>query len=181
MTVEERLEKFLGRAPELSEAAFVAPTASVIGNVRLGKDASVWYGAVLRGDIASIDIGERSNVQDGSVVHLADDLGVKVGNDVTIGHGAIVHACEIGDECLIGMGSTILDGAVIGRQCIVGARALVTPGTKIPDGSMVLGAPAKVTRPLSPEEREKLKNWARKYVKVARAHAAHQAGASSKP
>jgi carbonic anhydrase/acetyltransferase-like protein (isoleucine patch superfamily) len=125
---------------------------------------------VLRGDINTIKIGEGSNVQDGTVIHLADDFGVKIGSYVTIGHSAMIHACEIGDECLVGMRSTILDGAMIGAQSIVGAGALVTKNSHIPEGSLVLGAPAKVVRSLSDEERSKLKALAEKYVKVSRGH-----------
>src|SRR5512141_2286894 len=117
MTVEERLSKHLSCKPDVERAAFVAASASVMGDVILGANSSVWYGCVLRGDINSIVIGEGSNVQDGTIVHLADDYGVRVGNHTTIGHAAIIHACTIGDECLIGMGSTILDGAQIGNRC----------------------------------------------------------------
>jgi len=172
MTINERLEKFLLRKPQLSEAAFVAPDAKIMGDVRLGKDASVFYGSVLRGDIESIIIGEGSNVQDGSIIHLADDLPAIVGAYCTIGHGAIVHACTVGDECLIGMRAVVLDGAEIGEQSLIAAGAVVTPRTKIPPGSMVMGAPGKVVRPLRPEERAGLRAWAEKYIQVARAHAA---------
>lgn len=130
----------------------------------MGESSSVWYNAVVRGDINRIVIGHHSNVQDNAVLHLADDFPCLIGNWVTIGHSAIVHACTIGDESLIGIGSVVLDGAVIGRQCLIGAKAVVTPGTKIPDGSMVLGTPAKVVRDLSEEERGRLKHWAEKYV-----------------
>ncbi len=172
MTVHDRLARHLGRSPEISRAAFVAPNATVIGDVILGAASSVWYGCVLRGDINRIEIGEGSNVQDGTIVHLADDYGVRVGNYTTIGHAAIIHACEIGDECLIGMGATVLDGAKIGDGCIVGANALVTQRFVAPPGSMILGAPAKVVRPLRPEERAGLRGWAEKYIAVAGAHAA---------
>ena len=136
----------------------------VLGDVEMGESSSVWYNAVVRGDINRIVIGHHSNVQDNAVLHLADDFPCLIGNWVTIGHSAIVHACTIGDESLIGIGSVVLDGAVIGRQCLIGAKAVVTPGTKIPDGSMVLGTPAKVVRDLSEEERGRLKHWAEKYV-----------------
>jgi gamma-carbonic anhydrase len=158
----------------VTEAAFVAPNATVIGNVTLGPLSSVWYGAVLGGDIHSIEIGEGSNVQDLAVVHLADDYGVKVGKYTTIGHSAIIHACTIGDECLIGMGATILDGAVIGDHCIVGANSLVTQRFVAPAGSMILGSPAKVVRQLKEAELLGLRAWAEKYVEVAKAHAARQ-------
>jgi len=174
MTINERLAQHLGRKPDVAKAAFVAPNATVIGNVTLGALCSVWYGAVLRGDIHSIEIGEGSNVQDLAVVHLADDYGVKIGNYTTIGHSAIIHACTIGDECLIGMGATILDGAVIGDHCIVGANALVTQRFVAPAGSMILGSPAKVVRPLKESELLGLRAWAEKYVEVAKAHAARR-------
>ncbi len=140
----------------------------------MGRNTSVWHGCVLRADINSIEIGEGSNVQDGTMMHLADDFGVKVGKYVTIGHKAMVHACEIGNECLIGMHSTILDGAVIGDQSIVGAGALVTKGTQVPAGSLVLGSPAKVVRALSNAERASLKGMADKYVIVSREHKIRQ-------
>ena len=136
----------------------------VLGDVTLGEAASVWYNAVLRGDINRIVVGHHTNIQDNAVLHLADDLPCVVGNYVTIGHSAVVHACTVGDECLIGMGAVILDGAELGAQCLVGARALVTQGAKIPPGSLVLGAPAKVARALTPEERANLKYWAEKYA-----------------
>ncbi|MBC2604857.1 gamma carbonic anhydrase family protein [Pelagicoccus albus] len=169
MTLEEQFETFLDKDPQVPASAYVAPEAVLIGDVRLGENASVWPCTVLRGDINYIEIGDRSNVQDGSIVHLADDLPVVIGNDVTIGHGAIIHACTIQDECLIGMGATVLDGAVIGHHSIVGAGSLVTPRTIIPPGSMVMGSPAKVKRALSEEEQAKVKDWAAKYVKVSAA------------
>lgn len=169
MTLEERFNRFLGCTPRVDATAFVHRSAVIIGDVTLGPHSSVWPMVVLRGDIESIEIGEGSNVQDGTVVHLADDLGVKVGAYTTIGHGAIIHACTIGDECLIGMGATILDGAVIGRQCIIGARALVPKGMVVPDGSMVIGLPGKVVKTLSDPERGQLRSWAEKYVQVASA------------
>ncbi|MDX2080199.1 MAG: gamma carbonic anhydrase family protein [Terrimicrobiaceae bacterium] len=174
MTVEERLEKFLTRTPDLADAAFVAKDARIMGDVRLGPDASVFYGCVLRGDIESILIGEGTNVQDGTVIHLADDLPAVVGAYCTIGHGAMVHACTIGDECLIGMRSVVLDGAEIGSQSLIAAGAVVTPRTKIPPGSMVMGTPAKVVRSLTDDERKGLRLWAEKYIVVARAHATLQ-------
>jgi len=156
--------EFEGVRPRLDAAAWVADSARVVGNVALGARASVWFGAAIRGDIEPIAIGEESNIQDNAVLHLADDFPCIVGRRVTVGHSANVHACIVGDECLVGMGATILDGAVIGEQCLVGAHALVTPGTRIPPGSMVLGTPAKVVRPLTSEERAGLAHWALKYV-----------------
>ena len=180
MTVQERLARHFERQPDVARAAFVAANATVIGDVTLGAGSSVWYGCVLRGDINSIVIGDGSNVQDGTIVHLADDFGVKVGDHTTIGHSAIIHACEIGNECLIGMGATVLDGAKIGDRCIVGANALVTQRFVAPPGSMILGSPAKVVRPLTEAEQAGLRRWAEKYVEVARAHAVFQAGAARK-
>ncbi len=159
-----QLDTFLRRNPVLGKDVYLASTAVVLGDVTLGDHSSVWYGAVLRGDINRIAVGHHSNVQDNAVLHLADDLPCLIGNWVTIGHSAVVHACTVGDECLIGIGATVLDGAVIGEQSLVGAGAVVTPGTVIPPGSMVLGAPAKVKRPLTAEERAGLKHWAEKYV-----------------
>lgn len=174
MDIEQRLARHLGRTPEVAAAAFVAPNATVLGDVKLGPLSSVWYGCVIRGDINSIEIGEGTNLQDLTMVHLADDYGVKVGSYCTVGHSAIVHACEIGDECLIGMGATILDGARIGDRCIVGANALVTQRFIAPPGSMILGSPAKVVRALTAEEQSGLRRWAEKYIAVARAHAARR-------
>jgi carbonic anhydrase/acetyltransferase-like protein (isoleucine patch superfamily) len=171
MNIEQRLARHLGRKPDIAKAAFVAANATVLGNVTLGPQSSVWYGCVLRGDINSIEIGEGTNIQDLTMVHLADEYGVKIGRYCTIGHTAIIHACEIGDECLIGMGATILDGAVIGDHCIVGANALVTQRFVAPPGSMILGSPAKVARPLTEKELLSLRPWAEKYIAVAKAHA----------
>lgn len=159
-----QLDKFLRKQPVLGEGAYVASTAVVLGDVTLGKFSSVWYGAVLRGDINRIVLGDYSNIQDNAVVHLADDYPCLIGRHVTIGHSAIVHACTVEDECLIGMGATVLDGAVIGAQSIVGANALVTQGAVIPPGSLVLGSPAKVVKALAAEDRANLKYWAEKYV-----------------
>lgn len=168
-----RLDRHLLKTPQVGQGVYIARGATVIGDVTLGDRVSIWYGAVLRGDINAIVVGEGSNIQDNAVVHLADDYGALIGRHVTVGHSAIVHACTIGDECLIGMGATVLDGAVIGAQSIIGAGALVTQRTVIPPGSMVLGSPAKVVRPLTPQEREGLKYWAEKYVANAAYHLEH--------
>jgi len=159
-----QLDTHLRRAPKLGRGVYIARGAMVLGDVTLGAHSSVWYNAVLRGDINRIVVGHHSNIQDNAVLHLADDYPCILGNWVTVGHSAIVHACKIGDETLVGMGAVVLDGAVVGRQCLIGAKALVTQGTKIPAGSLVLGAPAKVVRKLSPEERAGLKWWSEKYV-----------------
>lgn len=175
MTIHERLSYFLGTLPDIEQAAFVADSATVHGAITLGEDSSIFYGAILRGDIQTIKIGKGTNIQDGSIIHLADDYGVEIGEYTTVGHGAMIHACKIGNECLIGMRSTILDGAEIGDHCIIAAGAVVTPRTIIPPGSMVMGAPGKIKRPLTPQEIAGLRPQADKYVIVAKAHAARQA------
>jgi carbonic anhydrase/acetyltransferase-like protein (isoleucine patch superfamily) len=165
--VEEQLETFLRAKPKLGRDVYIARTAVVVGDVTLGEQSSVWYHAVLRGDINRIVVGHHSNVQDNAVLHLADEYPCMLGNYVTVGHGAIVHASTVQDEVLIGMGSTLLDGVVVGEQSIIGARTLVTQGMQIPPGSLVLGTPGKIVRELSREERAELKGWAEKYVQVA--------------
>ena len=162
--IEGSLNKHLRKQPTLGQGAYIAKGAVVIGDVHMGRESSIWYNAVARGDINQITIGDYSNVQDNAVLHVADDFGCHIGDWVTVGHTAIIHACTIGNESLIGMGATVLDGAVIGEQCIIGANALVTGGSKIPSGSMVVGSPAKVKRALSDEERANLRAWAQKYV-----------------
>jgi len=172
MDVTDRLEKHLTKEPVIAESAYVADSAVLIGDVTLAEDSSVWPGCVLRGDIDSIRVGKGSNVQDGSIVHLADDLCADIGEYTTVGHGAIIHACKIGNECLIGMRATVMDGAEIGDQSIVGAHSLVTKGFKAPPGSLIMGTPAKVVKELDEATRASLKGWALKYVKVAAAHKA---------
>lgn len=168
--LSRELTRNLLRGPTVHETAYVHAQAVVMGAVQLGPRASVWPCAVLRGDIAPIQVGEGSNIQDGAVVHVADGLPAVIGARVTVGHLAIIHACTIEDECLIGMHATILDGAVIGKRSIIGANALVTKGTVVPPGSLVMGSPARVVRTLSAEEQASLPGWAEKYVKVAAHH-----------
>lgn len=170
MDVTDRLARFLSRTPETGSAAFIAPNATLLGDILLGQNSSVWYGAVLRADINSIRIGEGSNLQDGAVVHLSDDAGVEVGAFTTVGHRAILHACRIGNECLIGMGATVLDKAEVGDRSIIGANALVPQRMKIPPGSLVYGNPARIIRTLSEAEQSATRQWALKYIKVAAAH-----------
>jgi gamma-carbonic anhydrase len=162
------VHSFEGERPDISKAAFVAWNAEVLGRVELGEGASVWYGAVLRGDIAAIRVGVASNVQDGAVLHVDEGQPCVLGDHVTIGHGAVVHACSIGDRCLVGMGAVILDRALIGEDSIVGAGALVTQGKAFPPRSMILGSPAKLVRPLSDEEVSGLRAHAEAYVELAR-------------
>ena len=157
-----------GVAPEVAASAWVADSAEVMGNVQLAEDASIWFGAVLRGDCESITIGEGSNIQDASVLHA--DLGkpLVVGRPVTVGHQGMLHGCTIGDESLIGIGAVVLNGAKIGRNCLVGAGALITEGKEFPDGSMIIGSPAKAVRQLTPEQIEGLRRSAQHYVDNAR-------------
>lgn len=170
MTLDEQLATFLAKDPQIDPTAYVAAGATLIGDVRLAPYASCWPGTVLRGDINFIEIGEGTNIQDGTIVHLADQYPVKIGKYVTVGHAAMIHACTIEDECLIGMQATVLDGAVIGKNSIIGAHSLVTPGTVIPPGSLVMGVPGKVVKTLTPEKQAEIRKWAEKYVKVAAAH-----------
>lgn len=161
------IENYLEYEPRLGRDVYVAPTALVLGRVTLGERVSVWPGAVLRGDINEITVGEYTNVQDLCVGHLEDDLPLVVGAYVTVGHGAVLHACEVGDNCLIGMGAIVLNGARVGDGAIVGAGSLVPPGKEIPPGVLALGSPAKVARKLSEEEVGHNRYWAEKYAKHA--------------
>jgi len=176
MTFDERIARYFAAKPAIHPTAFVAPGADVIGDVTLEEESSVWFQTVLRADINRIHIGPRSNVQDGTVVHLADDYPTIVGELVTVGHKALLHACTVGDEVLVGMGAIILDGAEIGARSIIGAGALVTGGKKIPPGSLVLGAPGKVVRQLDLQEQADIKTWALKYVEVSRRYLRQAAG-----
>ena len=162
------IESYEGIWPTIPESCFVAASADVIGRVTLGEEASVWHHATLRGDINEIVVGPRSNVQDNAVLHLADDYGCHLGELVTIGHSAVVHACTVKDEVLVGIGAIILDGAVIGERSIIGAGTLVTGGMEIPPGSLVLGSPGKVVRKLDAKEQAGVKWWAEKYVENRR-------------
>jgi len=168
------LKRFLipDERPSLADGVFIAPGAVVIGAVELGAESSVWYGAVLRGDINRIIVGPQSNVQDGSVLHVSDDCACVLGERVTVGHRAVVHACTVGDEVLVGMGAIILDGAQIGPRSIIAAGALVTKGAVIPEGSLVVGSPARVVRSLTPEERAANARLALKYVELSRRYLA---------
>ncbi|MGD1978314.1 MAG: gamma carbonic anhydrase family protein [Akkermansiaceae bacterium] len=162
------IEPFNGIWPQIADTAFVAASADLIGRVTLGEEASVWYQATLRGDINEITIGPRSNVQDNAVIHLADDFGCHVGELVTVGHSAILHACTVESEVLVGMGACVLDGAVIGPRSIIGANSLVTGGTIVPEGSLVLGSPAKVVKTLDLKDQKEIRTWADKYVHNSR-------------
>ena len=143
---------------------WIAPNATVIGDIHLAKDASIWFNAVLRGDNEPIYVGEGSNVQDGSIIHTDPGFPCSIGKNVTVGHLAMLHGCSIGDGSLIGIGSVILNGAKIGKNCIIGSKALVTEGMDIPDGSMVLGIPGKIKKTLSEEEQSLVPLGAEHYI-----------------
>ena len=157
-----------GVAPEIAATVFVAPGAQVMGKVRIAAECSIWFNAVLRGDNAWISIGARSNVQELCMLHVDPGFPMEIGEDVTIGHGAIVHGCTVGDGVLIGMGATILNGARIGRGCLVGANALVTEGKEFPENTMIVGSPARAVRTLSPEQAAMGLTLSRHYVERAR-------------
>ena len=160
-------------APRVAENAWVADSAQVIGRVSLGAQASIWYGCVLRGDNEWITIGERSNIQDLSMLHTDAGIPLTLGAGVTVGHQVMLHGCTVGDGSLIGIQSVILNNARIGKNCIVGAGALITEGKEFPDGVLIVGSPAKVVRALTPEQIERLKMSAAHYVDNARRHRLH--------
>ena len=157
-----------GVAPEVDPSAWIADSAQVMGRVTLAEDVSVWFGTVIRGDTESITIGRGSNIQDGTVMHADIGMPIVLGEHVTVGHKVMMHGCTIGDETLIGIGAVVLNGAKIGRNCLVGAGALVTEGKEFPDGSMILGSPAKAVRTLTLEQMQGLRLSARHYVQNAR-------------
>ena len=156
-----------GNAPQIAEGAWVAESAEVIGKVELHRNANIWPKVVIRGDNDLIQIGEGSNVQDASVLHTDPGYELIIGKDVTVGHQVMLHGCHIGDGSLIGIGAVVLNGAKIGKHCLVGAGALVTEGKEFPDGSMILGSPAKVVKTLSPEQTAGMRDIAGRYVKNA--------------
>ncbi len=157
-----------GLAPQLAASAWVADSAQVMGHVELAEDASVWFGAILRGDTELLRVGRGSNVQDGCIVHSDHGFPVLLGENVTVGHQVMLHGCSVGDGSLIGIQAVVLNGARIGRHCLVGAGSLVTEGKEFPDGSMILGSPAKVVRQLTPEQIAGLQRSAEHYVENAR-------------
>ena len=156
-----------GSAPRMAESAWVADNAQVMGNVVLGEDSSVWFGTTVRGDTECITIGRGSNIQDGSVLHADVGMPLTIGDRVTVGHQVMLHGCTVGDESLIGIGAIVLNGAKIGKNCLVGAGSLVTEGKEFPDGSMIMGSPAKVVRSLSPAQMEGLRQSAQHYIENA--------------
>ena len=160
-----------GVAPKIARGVFIADTAVVIGDVEIGEGASIWFGCVVRGDGNAIRIGERTNIQDACVLHVRGETGpLSIGSDVTLGHGAIAHACTIGDNCLIGMGAIVLDNAEINPYTLVAAGAVVRTNARFPGGVLVAGVPAKIVRDLTPEERTMIDQSARSYVGYARTY-----------
>lgn len=156
---------YRGIHPQIADSAFVAPTATIVGNVHIGDNSGVWFGVILRGDVNRIRIGQRTNLQDGSIVHVTSGTHpTVVGDGVTVGHGVKLHGCSVGDGCLIGIGAIVLDGAVIGEESLVAAGTLVVPGTKVPPRSLVVGSPGKVRRSLTDEECGQLQLLADRYV-----------------
>jgi gamma-carbonic anhydrase len=160
------IDRYLELIPQLGEGVLLAPGAALVGDVRLGKDVSFWYNSVARGDLAPVIVGDRSNIQDGSVMHVGENTPCVVGADVVVGHRVMLHACRVEDACLIGMQSTLLDDCVIGEGSIVGAGSLVTPRTVIPPHSLVLGAPAKVVRSISAAMADENRALAAKYTRI---------------
>ncbi len=162
------IQAFGGKAPVLGKGVYLAPTATVIGRGTMGEDSSLWFGSILRGDVGSIRVGKRTNIQDLTTVHVTGGkFDTEIGDEVTIGHRCVVHGCRIEDGCLLGIGCIVLDGALVGEGSVIGAGAVVTPGTKIPPRSMVLGIPAKVRRPLEGDELKMGIEGAEHYVALA--------------
>ena len=160
--------------PRVAKGAFVAWNAEVAGDATIGEDSSIWFGVTVRADMAPIRIGSGTNIQDGSVVHVADETPCVVGDRVTVGHGVILHGCEVGDDCLVGMGATLLNGSRIGPGSIVAAGALVTQGKAFPPRSMIMGSPAKAVRTISDEELERIRRNGLEYVAMARETASYR-------
>ncbi|MBS4539684.1 gamma carbonic anhydrase family protein [Clostridium sp. D2Q-11] len=164
------IKNYKEKKPIIDKSCFIAESADVIGDVTIGKNSSVWYNCVLRADGNKIEIGENTNVQDGTIMHIEDNYPTIIGDNVTIGHKAIVHACTLKNNVLIGMGAIILNGAIIEENVLVGAGSVVTPGKRFPSGTLVLGSPAKVVRDLTEEEIKSLQDSADHYVKLSQGH-----------
>jgi carbonic anhydrase/acetyltransferase-like protein (isoleucine patch superfamily) len=164
------LSRYLEGIPRVGDRVFIAPGAAIVGSVELGDDTSVWFGCVLRGDVNRIEIRERSNVQDGTVVHVGDSDPTFIGEEVVIGHRAVVHGCRLGGGCLVGIGAIVMDGARVGEGSVLGAGTLVTAGTEIPPHSLVLGMPGKVVRTLTSADETFHRALAGKYVRLAHNH-----------
>jgi len=159
---------FMGISPKIDKDVFVAPTADIIGKVEIGKDSSIWFNVVIRGDVGYARIGENTSIQDLSMLHMTKEYHLKIGDNVTVGHSVTLHGCEIGDNCLIGMGATVLDNAKVGKNCIIGAGAVLLENSEFPDNSLIAGLPGKVKRKVSDEEAEGLIAHAKKYVRYSK-------------
>ncbi|CCQ95213.1 conserved hypothetical protein [[Clostridium] ultunense Esp] len=164
------IKKLKGIEPNIHKDTFIADTALVIGDVNIGEGTSIWYGAVLRGDIENITIGKFSNIQDNVTVHTETDIPTKVGDYTVVGHNAIVHGCTVGDNCLIGMGAIIMNRAVIGENCVIGAGTVVTEGKNIPPNTLVMGVPGRVVRQVTDEEIEAIRKNALRYNRLYKKH-----------
>ena len=174
MNPSTRAVKNLGRSPTFETGVFVAPNASVIGDLKVGKGSSIWYNATVRGDVNKITIGEHTNIQDQAVVHVAKihkDIPTKIGNNVTVGPAAIVHACTIQDHCIIGTGAQVMDGSVVGAKSIITAGSIVTNGTQVPSGQLWSGVPARYLRDLTAEEMQFMQQCSAEYTQLAEQHA----------
>ena len=174
--VLQRLDQFLFANPVIASGVYVAPNATLLGKISIGSGSSVWFQSVIRADINEIRIGSETNIQDGSILHVADRYGLAIGNQVSCGHRAILHACTIHDRVLVGMSAVIMDGAEVGAGSIVGAGALLTKGTSVPPGSLVLGSPAKVVRLLTASEQKSIEELAAKYVSVGKYYLERKSG-----
>ena len=177
--VLQRLDRFLCTNPVIAGNVYVARNATVLGDVSIGPGSSVWFQSVIRADINVIRIGSETNIQDGAILHVADRYGLLIGNQVSCGHRAVLHACTIEDRVLVGMNAIVMDGAEVGSGSIIGAGALVTKGTRIPPGSLVLGSPAKIVRPLTAAEQKGIEELAAKYVSVGKYYWGKEAAARS--
>jgi carbonic anhydrase/acetyltransferase-like protein (isoleucine patch superfamily) len=165
------IRPFGGKVPRLADGVFVAPSADVIGDVVIGERSTIWYGAVLRGDVESIRVGADTSIQDNTVIHVdSSGFATVVGDRVTVGHSVVLHGCAVGDDALIGIGAIVLNGAEVGQGAMIGAGSLVTPGTKVPPGMLALGSPARVKRPLTEEEKRHIRLGVERYVKLGREH-----------
>jgi gamma-carbonic anhydrase len=174
--VLQRLDQFLVANPVIASGVYVAPNATLLGKISIGSGSSVWFQSVIRADINEIRIGSETNIQDGSILHVADRYGLAIGNQVSCGHRAILHACTIHDRVLVGMSAVIMDGVEVGAGSIVGAGALLTKGTSVPPGSLVLGSPAKVVRLLTASEQKRIEELAAKYVSVGKYYLERKSG-----
>ncbi|MSR65018.1 MAG: gamma carbonic anhydrase family protein [Verrucomicrobiae bacterium] len=167
MGYEEFLQESFKKKPVLGKDVFIADGVRLVGHVTIGEGSSIWFNSVLRGDINRVSIGSFTNIQDGSICHVANEHACLIGSFNTIGHNVILHGCTVGDENLVGMGAILMNGVRVGNQCIIGAGALLTEGLEVPDGSLVYGSPAKIVSKIGEKERGEIRKWAEKYHKIA--------------